>query len=231
LTDDRAGPKLLSMRRYRRIRGRRLVEAILAAIRRGGGVVLRAPDPSIAPFEISVQTADGKRLELVCYAFSAGEYAKKGQGGSREHRIQVRYTSCSSHPQKLYFDPNGRRLTLYFGFHAAQSLFLAVDPAMHDPSWFSRSSRSLIEVPEEELAIATKRGWHGWERERSIEGRRRVHPLENFCTEAVLAFRPEHFLRYALFERIAAGLDTGERHLLIDQIEDALNPRLDATHA
>jgi hypothetical protein len=224
LTDDLAEPKLLAMRRYRGIRGRRLVEAILAAIQQSGGAVLRAPDPASAPFDLLVRAADGKPRELVCYAFPAGAYAKKGRAG-REHRIQVRYASSSSHPQKLYLDPDGRRLTLYFGVHAAQSLFIAVDPAMHDPSWFSGSARSWIEVPEEELTTAAKRGWHGWERERPIEGRRRVHPLENFCTEAVLAFRPEHFLRYVQLEWCAFGLDAGERLLLIDQLGDSLNRR------
>lgn len=44
-----------------------------------------------------------------------------------------------------------------------------------------------------------------------------LRPLENLQTESVLAFSPALFLRYVAFERLASGLDTGERTLLAEQ--------------
>jgi hypothetical protein len=44
----------------------------------------------------------------------------------------------------------------------------------------------------------------------------------SLTSEALLAFTPEHFLTYALFERVATGIDTGERLILISDIGDDL---------
>ena len=64
--------------------------------------------------------------------------------------------------------------------------------------------------------------WHGWERERS-DARRKVTAEESLLTETVIAFRPDQFLRYVEFERLASGLDCGERCLLSDRIEKRLS--------
>ena len=44
-------------------------------------------------------------------------------------------------------------------------------------------------------------------------GRRRVLPQEDLRTEVLVALRPEQFLTYAFFERLATGMDPGERLL------------------
>jgi hypothetical protein len=49
-----------------------------------------------------------------------------------------------------------------------------------------------------------------------------VRPEESLLTETVIAFRPDQFLRYVEFERLASGLDCGERCLLSDRIEQRL---------
>lgn len=179
--------------------------------------MLQKPAPSIAPFEIAVELPNRNRLDLVCYAFTANKYKQKGRP-SDEHRLQVKYGSdfTSAHP--IYIDETRSRITLFFGYHEEMDLFIAADPAMHNPTWFSSS----IEFKEDDLEEASRLGWHGWERDRVAEGRRRIHPLANLCTEAVLAFRPEHFLRYAMFEGATTGLDPGERLLLIDKIGEEL---------
>lgn len=92
-------------------------------------------------------------------------------------------------------------------------LFIAIDPFMHTPTWFSMS----VEIKGAHLVKAHKLGWFAWERERSSGRRKRAAPQLNLQTEAVCAFRPEHFLRYIAFERLATGLDTGERMLLADR--------------
>lgn len=47
-------------------------------------------------------------------------------------------------------------------------------------------------------------------------------PQADLRTEAVGAFTKEHFLRYIAFERIASGIDTGERLLLWEKAEQGL---------
>jgi hypothetical protein len=108
-----------------------------------------------------------------------------------------------------------------FGVHEELPLFIAVDPAMHNPTWFSRS----IEFKEADLDLAVRHGWHGWERPRLSEGRRRDRPLpqQDLRTEILVALRPENFLKYAMFERIATGNDPGERLLLADTVGKQLH--------
>src|SRR5207249_5313567 len=86
------------------------------------------------------------------------------------------------------------------------------------PTWFPRS----VEFKTEDLEAARAQGWHGWERERS-DSIRNVRPEESLLTETVIAFRPDQFLRYVEFERLAFGLDCGERYLLSDRIEKGLS--------
>jgi hypothetical protein len=89
---------------------------------------------------------------------------------------------------------------------------------MHSPTWFPRS----VELKTSELEATRAQGWHGWERER-CDTRSKVRPEESLLTETVIAFRPDQFLRYVEFERLASGLDCGERCLLSDQIEKGLS--------
>lgn len=205
------------MERYPGARGQKRVDAIAAAIERSGGTVVRASSPSVAPFEFEVLLPDSKPLNLVCYAFTANKYGQKGRPAG-EHRMQVKYGSEFDRLHDIYVDPNGTKTTLFFGVHEEDDLFIAVDPALHNPTWFSTS----IEFKDEDVKLALETGWHGWERERVPRGRRRVLPQESLTTEALLAFTPEHFLTYARLERVATGIDTGERLILINDIGDDL---------
>lgn len=98
-------------------------------------------------------------------------------------------------------------------------LFVAVDPRMHSPTWFPRS----VEFKASDLEAARVRQWHGWERERSDARLKVKRPEESLLTETVIAFRPNQFLRYVEFERLASGLDCGERCRLSDGIEVSLS--------
>lgn len=75
-----------------------------------------------------------------------------------------------------------------------------------------------------DLEAARAQRWHGWERER-FDVRRSVRPEESLLTETVIAFRADQFLRYVEFERMACGLDCGERCRLSDRIERGLSQR------
>lgn len=205
------------MERYPGVRGLKRVDAIAAAIERSGGKVVRAPSPSEAPFEFEVLLPDGKPLSLVCYAFTANKYGQEGRPVG-EHRMQVKYGSEFDRLHDIYIDPKRAKTTLFFGVHEEEDLFIAVDPALHNPTWFSMS----IEFKDEDVKAALETGWHGWERDRVARGRRRVFPQESLTSEALLAFTPEHFLTYARFERVAMGIDTGERLILINDIGDDL---------
>ena len=101
--------------------------------------------------------------------------------------------------------------------HLETGLFVDVDPRMHSPTWFPRS----VEFKTSDLEAARAREWHGWERKRS-DARGKVRPEESLLTETVIAFEPDQFLRYVEFERLASGLDCGERCRLADRIEKSL---------
>jgi Methylase-associated X1 len=164
-----------------------------------------------------IRTAGGEQLGLVCYAFTANKYRQLGRPAD-EHRFQIKYGSEFHRYHTLYFDRTGRKTTLMFGVHLEMDLFVAVDPRMHSPTWFSSS----VEFKTGDLEEAARTGWHGWERERSDARRKQARPEETLLTESVVAFRPEQFARYVEFERLASGLDCGERLVLSDRIERAL---------
>lgn len=208
------------MERYTGVRGAARVKRITAALEAGGATVLAAPDPSVAPFEYRIRTAEGEVLDLVCYAFTANAYRQKGRPAD-EHRFQVKYGSAFDRAHNIYIDPRRRKLTLMFGVHDELDLFIAVDPAMHAVTWFSSS----IELKERELKRAMRAGWHGWERERVAHGRRRVDPRESLRVETVLALRSSELMRYVQFERAATAMDPAERLLLIERLSGSGSSR------
>lgn len=193
------------------------MERIAAAIEASGAKIVSAASPSVAPFEFKVRSAAGESIDLVCYAFTANKYGQEERPAD-EHRFQVKYGSDFRRSHALFIDPSRLLVTLMFGVHQTMPLFIAVDPAMHSPTWFSSS----VEFKQHDLEQAAETGWHGWERDRVAQGRRRAHPPFDLRTEAVLAFRPEHFITYSRLERLATGLDASERLLLIDRVGQAL---------
>lgn len=205
------------MRRYTGLRRGDIVARIEQALRESDAEILASGDPASAPFEFTIKTPTGERLDLVCYAFTANKYTQGGRPAD-EHRFQVKYGSEFDHYHHLYFDPSGKKVTLMFGVHLELGLFVAVDPRMHNPTWFSSS----IEFKTADLEEAKAKNWHGWERERSNGRRKQQRPEESLQTEAVVAFVPDEFLRYVEFERLASGADCGERLRLSDRIEASI---------
>jgi hypothetical protein len=204
------------VRRYIGLRRSSIVTRIEQALQECGAEILVPANPTTAPFEFTIKRPTGDQRELVCYAFTADRQRRAGKRSER-HRFQIGYGSGSDRCHELYFDRRGRKTTLLFGVHLETGLFVAVDPRMHSPTWFPRS----VEFKTSDLEVARAQRWHGWERVRSA--RRNVQPEESLLTETVIAFRPEQFLHYVEFERLASGLDCGERCLLSDRIEEGLS--------
>lgn len=201
------------MRRYPVLRRAPVVDLIHQAIESAGGHILLPADPRSAPFEIRVRTPADETVDLVCYAFTANKYRQSGRP-TDEHRFQLKYGSDTKGYHQLYIPKRPSEVTLMFGVHLEENLFIACDPEMHRWTRFFRS----VEFKSADLQIARQRGWHGWERERSTVRRKLIMPRESFLTEVLLAFRPENFLRYVAFERVATGLDPGERLLLVEKM-------------
>lgn len=208
------------MKRYAGLKRGEIVGRITSALTESGADVVKSGDPTVAPFEFTIKTPSGEQLELVCYAFTANRYGQRGRPAD-EHRFQIKYGSDFDRYHHLYFDPFGKKITLMFGVHLEMGLFVAVDPRMHNPTWFSSS----IEFKTGDLEKGGTSGWHGWERERSDVRRKQKRPEENLQTETVVGFQPDQFLRYVEFERVASGVDCGERLRLSDRIEKSVAER------
>lgn len=186
---------------------------ITSALEACGVQILRYPDAHSAPFEYTLKLPSGERIELVCYAFLANKYRQQGRPED-EHRFQVKYGSEFDRPHEIYIDPNREVITLFMGVHVEERIFIAADPTMHTPTWFSSS----VEFKTADVERAKRTGWTAWERERSSARRRAGRDAENYQTETLVAFTPEHLLRFIQFERLATGLDAGERLLLAERI-------------
>jgi hypothetical protein len=205
------------VRRYIGLRRGNILARIEQALRECDAEIVAPADPKTAPFEFTVKTPTGDHRELVCYAFTARRYRRAGRSTDRNY-FEIGYGKSSDRCHQLFFDPRSKKTTLLFGVHLEMDLFVGVDPRMHSPTWFPRS----VELKTSELEATRSQGWHGWERER-CDARSKVRPEESLLTETVIAFRPVQFLRYVEFERLASGLDCGERCLLSDRIERSLS--------
>lgn len=216
----------MNMRRYEVSRREPIVACIVEALERCGARVLSPPDPRSAPFEIEIEVPTGERLLLICYAFLANKYLQENRPPD-EHRFQVKYGSEFEEYHELYIADGRDAVTLMFGVHLKEGVFIAVDPAMHALTRFSRS----VEFKTGHVENTKQLGWYGWERDRSSTRRRMPAPMEDCRVEVLLGFTPEKFLQYVAFERIATGLDPGERLLLVDRVRNTpqvLHP--DAQH-
>lgn len=204
----------MTFERYRVSGKQPVVDQLSAALEACGIEIISRPDPKSAPFEYKVKLPSGERLELVCYAFLANEYKQEGRPPG-EHRFQVKYGSDFKRAHNIFIDPSREVVTLFIGVHLEKNVFVAADPAIHNPTWFSSS----VEFNIKNIRAVRRDGWAGWSRARS-EGRRRAGTeVVNCQTEALIGFTPENMLRYIQFERVATGLDSGERLLLADKME------------
>lgn len=198
------------------------VEFVNAALLASGFTIESEPSPHEAPFIWQVVTPrrrgiGGERLRLICYLFHANKYRQEKRTLD-EHRFQIKYGGDLSGLHELYMPQQSDEVTLFFGCHLEEGIFVAADPAMHNPTRFSVS----VEFKDRHVAgVKEGSGWMGWERARS-EARRVVFPMENQQIEVLLGLTPERFADYVELERFAVGLDAGQRLLAIDKMESPI---------
>lgn len=205
------------------VRREQEVDFISRALIAAGVEIIQPPNPNLAPFVYEVALPDRRRYRLICYAFRANKYEQSGRP-SDEHRFQVKYGSDFSRYYHLYLPSGPTEITLMFGVHLERHVLIAVDPAMHEWTWFSKS----IEFKEADLEQVEELGWHGWERPRVRKGRRKL-PLEeeeNLQVEAILGLTQDRIIDYIQFEAIATGLDPGTRLRMIDEISEGETPEI-----
>ncbi len=98
-----------------------------------------------------------------------------------------------------------------------RGVFIAADPVMNNPSPMSRSVEFKARNVEEILAS----GWSAWERERKAP-KTKTRPTADLDEDArvqlLVGGVQERLLDLIQLERLAHGLDTGERHLIADKL-------------
>ena len=90
---------------------------------------------------------------------------------------------------------------------------------MNNPSPMSRS----VEFKAENVERHFVDGWSAWERDRrgaKTTTRRAFELLPDTRTEILIGGRQERLLDLILLERVARGLDPGERHLIADKFRE-----------
>lgn len=97
-------------------------------------------------------------------------------------------------------EPFGLFTPVLLGVDPARDLFVAFDPSRH----FPEEELLRVSISGEPLRRTLATGWHAWEREEwEVE--------ETGFAETLVGFTGPNLVRYVLFERLAAGLDTGPR--------------------
>lgn len=179
--------------------------------------VLHASDPGRAPFYLVFETKGGDRHGLLIYAFLAN--AKKTRNRpSDEHRFQIKYGGDLSGVIDVAVDPAMLVTTIFLGIDLERKIFVAADPLMNTPAPMSRS----VEFKAEHVSCILDEGWAAWERDRR-PAKTRTRPFyqleEDVRTEVLVGGRQEALLDLVVLERIARGLDPGERHLVADKLK------------
>jgi hypothetical protein len=179
-----------------------------------------------APFYIVFDLPGGDRMSILAYAFLAN--AKETlHRPTDEHRFQIKYGSKLKGVLDVSIDPHGVTTTIFLGIDLERRLFVAVDPRMNDPSPMSRS----VEFKTDHIEQVRSKGWIAWERPRrdaKTKSRRAFHLAVDQRTEILIAGLQDRLLDLIFLERIARGLDPGERHLIADKFRELPGARVAA---
>lgn len=193
-----------------------LLRFILRALEMRGCRVVSASEPTKAPFYVVFETPAGERCGVLAYAFYANTRPTRHRP-SDEHRFQIKYGSQMKGILDVAIDPHSLITTVFLGIDPDRGVFVAADPLMHNPSPMSRS----VEFKAGHVRLIAKDGWLAWERDRhppKTKNRPTADIDEDARIEVLVGGKQEHLLDLILLERIARGLDPGERHLLADSI-------------
>ena len=188
-----------------------VTEALIAR----GCVIVHGSQPNRAPFYIVFETPNGDRQGLLVYAFFANSKITKHRPDD-EHRFQIKYGGNLKGVLDVGLDPSLLVTTLFIGIDPTHKIFIAADPLMNNPSPMSRS----IEFKAEHVELIRSHGWAIWERDRR-PGKSKTRPtaaIEDYRTEVLIGGKQERMLDLIALERLARGLDPGERHLVADKM-------------
>jgi hypothetical protein len=208
-----------------------LVDFMIDALAASGCSILHRSSADEAPFRISFLTPYGERMGIVAYAFYANSRSTRNRPAD-EHRFQIKYGSKDGRLHHLWQDPYGLYTTICIGINPQQGFFVGIDPVLNSPTLFFISKEFKQHHADEILA----KGWHAWERyvrPRRAEAVNSEPELDLFSTsrhvepfsdghEVLVGARPEHFLRYVLFEREVIGEDQGHRQLIAERFSDGV---------
>lgn len=184
-----------------------LVRFMRDALESRGCRILFASEPDRAPFVITFETLTGERMGVVAYAFLATRTPTKNRPED-ERSFQVKYGSkLANNLHTIFQDPSGLFTTVFLGISPDENYFVAVDPEIHNPTKFF----IRIEFKDKNVDDIKRDGWVTWERSRINR--------EDEPVEVLVGGTKEHFLDLIRFERVAQGLDAGNRHLLAQKKE------------
>lgn len=195
-----------------------LLKFIRDALELRGCQILHMSPANRAPFYIVLDLPGGERVSVLAYAFFANSELTKNRPPD-EHRFQIKYGSNLKGVLDIAIDPLGVTTTIFVGVDPERKIFVAADPLMNNPSPMSRS----IEFKADNVERILTEGWSAWERDRreaKTTTRRSFELLPDVRTEVLIGGRQERLLDLILFERIARGLDPGERHLIADKFRE-----------
>lgn len=195
-----------------------LLQFIREALEARGCTIQHASAANRAPFHLVLDLPGGERLSVLVYAFLANSKATRNRPAD-EHRFQIKYGGDLSGVLDVAVDPLGVTTTIFIGIDRERRLFIAADPLMNNPSPMSRS----VEFKADHVTQIMDTGWTAWERERreaKTTTRRAFELLPDMRTEILIGGKQERLLDLIMLERIARGLDPGERHLIADKFRD-----------
>ena len=204
-----------------------LLQFIRDALEARGCTIQHMSATNRAPFHIVFEMPGGERLSLLVYAFLANSKPTKNRP-TDEHRFQIKYGGDLSGVIDVAVDPLAVTTTIFVGIDLERKVFVAADPLMNNPSPMSRS----VEFKTENVEWILAKGWIAWERDRreaKTATRRAYKLLPDIRTEVLIGGRQERLLDLILFERVAHGLDPGERHLIADKFRELPGRRVAST--
>lgn len=178
--------------------------------------IVHASEADRAPFYVIFDSPSGDRHGLLVYAFLANAKLIKNRPAN-EHRFQIKYGGNLRGVLEVAVDPRKLITTLFLGIDIEAGIFVAADPLMNTPTPMSRS----IEFKRDHVDSIRRDGWAVWERDRR-PGKSKSRPtadIEDFRTEVLVGGKQERLLDLIALERIAQGLDPGERHLVADKLK------------
>lgn len=201
--------------RVQRSRKERQLQWVLEALRHAGCKIHFCSQPDVMPVFVVIETGGGHTHGLVVYLFTANSRETKNRPAD-EHRFQIKYGSDLTGVLDFFVDETGVLMTLILGIDEELDIAVSVDPRSNNPAPMSRS----VEFKRRHAASILATGWHVWSRDRNPPKAkdRALRDSADARTETVFGATKESLLQLVMAERLSAGLDAGERHLLGERL-------------